>query len=447
MKSRLDNIKFLKIYYVLFFASAAVFFVMMLLTDGRILEDIVHKGALGSDYFMDFFNSVRDASTLGVYEKGVIYPPLANVFYYLVSKMIKPELAATSFDDRLLLQSDIVCLFIYFFYVALTLLLFSKTVSRRLKTDGLIRCSGSLTVLLAFSYPMFYCFQRGNLIMLTAVLTMFFVFNRNSENKYIRELSYIALAVAAGLKLYPAIFGLLLIFDGKIKRALRLAVYGIIFIFVPFVFYGGVSAVEALLNNVTGFSGKNTDNMQPGFICIDAISHYIAEIFDFSFSSVNAVLLAVTYFAAAAVLVLSVKEWQKCWALAFMIMNYASFSRTYTLLFALIPFVLFMLEKEKRKRDIVYLLCFSAFFIVIPAVYHTHIDAIMDFLVQNIFRNEELGNIYARSIVANPNRAAAPFLVSGMMMFMLSDVIACIAKKEHKLFAGVRLNTHLKTGV
>ncbi len=440
MKKELRDFKFIKLYYWLFGASAVTFFALMFFTDGMILEDILHKDESGSDFFMDFFNSVRDGKSLDVYsETGVIYPPLANIFFFLVSKMIKPELAALIFKERLLIQSDIVCLFIYFFFVAFALYLFTKTVKHKLVDEGLKKNSEIFTLLLAFSYPMVYCFQRGNLIMLAAVLTMFFVFNRNSKNKYIREISYISLAVAAGLKLYPAIFGLLLLFDGKYKQAVRLAVYGIVFIFVPFVFYGGISAVADFIENATSFSGKSSVRMKAGYICVDAISHYISEFFNVPFNRINTVLLTVTYSAATGVLVFSVKEWQKCWALAYMIMNFASFSRTYTLLFALIPFLIFILQKDRKKKDVIYFLCFAAFFIVIPAIYYPYIDDILDFIVNDVLHKAQFGHVRTRTIVANPNRAAAPFLVSGMMLFMFADVLTAIIKKEHKLFDGLRL--------
>lgn len=440
MKKVFSNIKFINIYTVLFAVSAVVFGFMMFLTDGMILEDIFHKGALGSDTFMDFFNSVRDGGSIDVYETGVIYPPLANIFFYLLAQMIKPELVATSYNDRLSLQNDIVCLVLYFTYVAVTVLIFNKTVKRKLDFDFDKSVSSVMAFLLTISYPMVYCFQRGNLIMLTATLTMFFVFNRNSANKVIRELSFIALAIAAGFKLYPAVFGLLLLFDGEFKRAFRLVLYGLAFVFIPFVFYGGFSAVELFLSNITSFSGKNSNNMVPGFVCIDAISHYITEIFNVSFEKVNGVLLVITYSLSVAVIVFSSREWQKCWGLSYLIMNYASFSRTYTLIFAIIPFVMFLSEKNKHRKDMIYLLCFAALFIVIPAVYYTQIDEIMSFLITNVFHaNESLGNLYARTIVANPNRAAAPFLVSGMMLFMFADVMARILKKEQKLSDGLHL--------
>ena len=41
----------------------------------------------GGDFFMDFFNSIRDAAQgSGVYsERGVIYPPMANLIFLLLS--------------------------------------------------------------------------------------------------------------------------------------------------------------------------------------------------------------------------------------------------------------------------------------------------------------------------------------------------------------------------
>ena len=49
-------------------------------------------------------------------------------------------------------------------------------------------------------------------------------------------------ALAAGLKLYPAIFGLLLLFDKKYKEAIRLVVYGILAVVIPFILISTIPA-------------------------------------------------------------------------------------------------------------------------------------------------------------------------------------------------------------
>ena len=78
------------------------------------------------------------------------------------------------------------------------------------------------------SYPVMFCLERGNILILSVVFAMFFIFFKDSDNKFIKELSYISLAMSAGIKIYPAVFGLTLIIEKKYKEALRLLFYGFI---------------------------------------------------------------------------------------------------------------------------------------------------------------------------------------------------------------------------
>ena len=87
MKNRLNNTKLLTSYYIIFSVSAILFFVMLAVTDGKSFSETIFRNSVGSDFFMDFFNSIRDASTKDVYKEGIIYPPLANIFFYVLSGM------------------------------------------------------------------------------------------------------------------------------------------------------------------------------------------------------------------------------------------------------------------------------------------------------------------------------------------------------------------------
>ena len=132
MNNRLNSKSLLKTYFGIFAVSSVLFFIMLAITDGESFYHTLFRNSVGTDFFMDFFNSIRDASTKDVYKEGIIYPPLANIFFYVLSLMIDPELAATSFSRRTMLQRDYVCLFIYFVFVTLCLLLFSKLLKHKL---------------------------------------------------------------------------------------------------------------------------------------------------------------------------------------------------------------------------------------------------------------------------------------------------------------------------
>ena len=64
-----------------------------------------------------------------------------------------------------------------------------------------------MTLALAFSGIALFSYERGNVIYLAVIGMVCFIEHYQSENKVLREWAFIALAFAAAIKGYPAIFG------------------------------------------------------------------------------------------------------------------------------------------------------------------------------------------------------------------------------------------------
>ena len=112
---------------------------MMYITNGQSFTNTIFRDSIGSDYFMDFFNSIRDGSTKEVYKNRIIYPPLANLFFYILSNMISPELATADFPKRLLLARDYTCLFLYFVFVLACMIMLVGITKKYLEKHILLR--------------------------------------------------------------------------------------------------------------------------------------------------------------------------------------------------------------------------------------------------------------------------------------------------------------------
>ena len=99
--------------------------------------------------------------------------------------------------------------------------------------------------------PFLFSVERGNSIILVIALMMAFFFGYDSENKVVKELSLIALAVAAALKISPALLGILLIYKKDWKAAVRTIIYGIIMFFGPFLLLkGGFANIPLMIRNI-----------------------------------------------------------------------------------------------------------------------------------------------------------------------------------------------------
>ena len=206
---------------------------------------LFHNGVY-TDWFMDFFNSIRDSAASNVYsERNSVYPPLAVAFFRFIGRMLPYAEVALDPRDNYDMQESQLCIMYYLLFAITMVVITYRCILKKVNTreDKTSRRLAELFAFLSiFSYPLVYCLERGNIVAASVALSVVFVFFRNSENKVIRELSLICLALAAGLKLYPAIFGVLLLFDKKYKQAIRLVVYGILAVVIPFVLISTIPA-------------------------------------------------------------------------------------------------------------------------------------------------------------------------------------------------------------
>jgi len=396
----------------------------MLFTDGRSFADTLYQDGMGmGDNFMDFYNSVCDAGTKQVYKVGVIYPPLANMFFYFLSKLLGPNLVSLPLNNRITLLSDTTGLFLFLGFLFFSIALFLRFIQQKLAGHCSCVISWLFSLALALSYPMIFCIQRGNLLLLTMVLSMFFVFFRNDNRKWVRELSLIALAIAAGFKLYPAVFGFLLIKDKEYKRAARLVVYGLLTTVAPFFFYDGIESILDLIANLNHFSGGL--EFTPNYTTTDVFAYYFANFFpsDFEhyFNILHWAFFLPTTAAAVTVFFLTEDEWKRVFCLAYLFMNLNSSGQTYILIFLIIPLVLFVVDKKHSKIDSVYFTCFALLLIAIPVVYYKLIP---------------LDRIELRGFgqyLLTPNRLVSAPVLQGMLLIVsLETIIRKITAEKSK---------------
>lgn len=225
----------------IYFGIESVIFAVM--TDGNSFRGMLFHNGVYTDWFMDFFNSIRDSAASNVYsERNSIYPPLAVAFFRFIGRMLPYAEVALDPKDNYNMQESQLCIMYYLIFAVTMVVITYRCVLKKVYDEKMRRLSDLFAFLTIFSYPLIYCLERGNIVAAAVALTVVFVFYRNSESKLLREISYICLALAAGLKLYPALFGLLLLFDKKYKQAVRLIIYGILAVVIPFALISTIPA-------------------------------------------------------------------------------------------------------------------------------------------------------------------------------------------------------------
>lgn len=342
--------------------------IIMPFTGGKSVISLLHSNP--TDTFMDFFNSIHDAAFDNPYTaRGVIYPPLTYLYYRLCGMALPPIEPSTDpntawYNAHLWQSSQSGMILVAVTTVLSYLLLIHALLPRERRMDPSARRLTFWVVL--GTVPFWYAIERGNLIILTLAFLAYFVSNYKSENPVRRELALVSLAAAVSFKIYPVLFGLLLLKDKKFFAALRCAVYGIVLIFVPFIFFGGLDSALVMVNNILNTSSAMTtygwgykvdlgNTLSFMAACLHTLPRLTRGI-KFAF-----ILITVLVF------LFSKKDWQRYMALSAAMIIFPGFSYTYTLVFAAIPLLVFLREKPAATTfNLLYAFLFLGMFAPFP---------------------------------------------------------------------------------
>ena len=193
-----------------------------------------------TDTFMDFLNSARDASLFdGVYiERGVIYPPLANLIFLVFARLMPADYAATEFEERLQWPHYPGVIAINLIYLALTaaalVFLYRRMFAGRGRWLMVLGCVAAVC-----NISTVYGMERGNIVVLSTAAAAYFCLTFDAESKKLREAGLIALAFAIALKLYPAVFAWMLLTEKRYREIARLLLYTAVLFLAPSFLFGG----------------------------------------------------------------------------------------------------------------------------------------------------------------------------------------------------------------
>lgn len=342
-------------------ACLAVLLLALLASRGALLHRFFFYDV--TDTGMDFFHGIeytRGRMPYGQFD--TLYPPLANLFFYVLYLLVPKTQSATwteSFisslnmkgtERDLRLQQATMMLFIVFVIVVVL-----GIVSM---TERLTRSCGGWKKLLAFcavfSYGVLYGLERGNILLLCWPLMAFFILYRNSENPLLRELACLALAIAAGFKLYPAFLGVLLLRDKNYLAAVRTVLYGVVCLCFPLFFFNeGLFGLTLWFRVLFDFSGSRGEPwIGNGFSNILAeAGHAVDKLLGTQLGYGSYALLGIVL--AAVLLVCSFfmdKEWKRITAIILAMLMFQS-QYDYVWCLFLIPLFLFMEQERELRSD------------------------------------------------------------------------------------------------
>jgi hypothetical protein len=205
-----------------------------------------------TDFFADFFNELHYIADRDPYFNlrhgggAKSYFPLTYLILYPFSQL--DDFAAMSLQEAWNSRIGLISVFLYSVFNVSLLLIALKQIAKKYLVSPLLLMS------LVLSYIFFISVERGNIVILSAACIGFFICYYDSKNKYKRMLAVISLAVAATLKVYPVLFGFLYFEKKQYREILLSAIFTLLLVFLPFLFFKrGFANIPKLLSNI-GFT-------------------------------------------------------------------------------------------------------------------------------------------------------------------------------------------------
>lgn len=318
--------------------------------------------------FPDLFQSIGDGISKAPYERSSIYPAFAYIICYLLGKLI-PGFDYENWGGMSVSKAATVVSFLFFFLCIWGIMFYTRKI---LKNECIVYfCS---ILLLLTSAPFIYMLERGNMVILSMLFVLIFIYGYDHPNTKIQHIAYISLACASALKIYPAILGILVVQQKKLKNIIVLLIYGILFFVVPFFIYGTPKDIIKMFSNAFSLNKEtiiDTRNFGYGFkINIQNFLNAIGEYFKIDLNNFSAVLNIVILILLILCSLVCTEQWQKIACLSLIIVIIPTFSWIYNAIYMFPVIVYFLkekiIQKKIRIKDYIYLLLLLFVFIPLP---------------------------------------------------------------------------------
>ena len=349
-----------RIFYSVFFASLVFSALYLAWRRGDGLLDFFYQQA--TNLLGDFSNNLHYPTHEGgpyFDSMWATFPPLAYTLYYLVNVCF----------TRAIFHVEIVA---YFVITGVTIMLMLYAVERIFEQYGRPSTGSGQALLFSLcallSGVTIYTLERGNSVFNVMVVLLFAIYLRQSKQNWKREVALLLIAFAAGMKIYPALFGLLYVFEKRYREAARLMLYGILLFFIPFAWFGGVDGFKQFLINQESIHLLQRNDF---LTSIPSVARFVATELNWSVASASTIGqgLALAFgLVSLACVGLTQTLWKRCLFLVAFAALVPGWSAEYMAVYFIVPCVLFLCDAQTvpRKRNALYAALFGGVLILLP---------------------------------------------------------------------------------
>lgn len=319
--------------------------------DRSISTSVLDSPYLFSDYFIHINNSALKSDIYLHPELPICLPPLAYIFYTLLWRL-EPAAYFTDGNEMRNNGNALVVFVMVNIFTAILLVLLIDCYFKNRNISNVMVCL--LAFLILCSYPcMNTSIQRGNSVLLVAIIVGFAFYLIDQDSKVCRETALILIAIAAGLKTYPALCGLYLLCQKRYKEAIRLIIYGLIFCIFPFAFFGGIEGFKGFLSNVSNYASGSFSRWCTlrGYFGMMLKAIGFDSLNESKLNMVAIILEIVFTFIMIFMMVITKEKWKRTLYLMSIVILIPSGNWMYTLCYLLVPFLMYLSGRNTNTEN------------------------------------------------------------------------------------------------
>lgn len=347
IKDRIKSLGYYQVYIIIASIVLTTFLIRCVIYRGNPLGALMINIMTRYDDFFLHFGYASAPFGTNIYELSdmICFPPLAYLMYGFLARIAGYQ--AENYGDADTHQAAGHNLAIYILYTVVCIILLIYAISLYRKKKSFVDLV-LFPILLLFTFPFaFSSIQRGNSVLLVVSLIAVALAWKDDKSKVKREAAMILIAVCAGLKIYPAVLGLLYLKEKRWKETLRLIIYGAVLFFVPFIFYGGFAAMSTFFNTVFSLYGDIHECSVSGviYLLVKPVFGDNAKLFASIVQQLFLILCLIAFF-------LLKEKWAQILILCGLMTVYISSGWMYTCIYILPPMLMFFKEQDDRPLRI-----------------------------------------------------------------------------------------------
>jgi len=355
-------------FFAMIIISIVVSIISMIVTGGDALKYVTCNS--DSDDLPDFIEVMIRSYQKNPYEQGSTYLPFTFLVFHLISIFIPGieyvTIRSMSWTNPMFFNfAYVFCLFVAVCFSIMVTYIFENVKDKRNRY--------ALLFLLFFSTASLWMFERGNILFIAVTFLFIFCFNYGSDSKRAHIVSLLALSIAATIKPYMAIYGILFLKRRDYSSIIICVAFTLIINIISILFFGGIGEIGTLLHNMVSLNDESS--FVDGYkMDVTNLIYETVAIFGGDYHNFTTIATVIKYLIVIGLVIASFFEksdWKTLVILALVYIMFSNISWIYLMLLTILPLIYVFREEgcpvmQSYSHESLYVLMITATMVPIP---------------------------------------------------------------------------------